>query len=289
MTDNIHPQTSIGALHLTVSDLSRSLAYYEERIGLKLHRREGDVAYLGASKRDLLQLTELTGASLARGVTGLYHFALLVPSRLDLARVLGHLVLSKTPIGGFSDHAVSEAIYLSDPDGHGIEIYRDRPRDEWTVANGQLRIVTEPLDVDDLLAELRGEPAPSAGLPPDTVVGHMHLHVADLNASYRFYVDILGFELVARYGPSAMFVSAGGYHHHIGLNTWAGAGAPQPPGDALRLQWYEVRLPDAAALSQVIDRVKAAGHPFDKEERGISVHDPAGNKLLLTADSSNGA
>lgn len=289
MTNAIHPNTKIGALHLTVSDFNRSLAYYQDCIGLKHHRSQNGSAYLGAGKRDLLRLTERPGAHLSRGVTGLYHFALLVPSRLELAQVLKRLITSKTPIGGFSDHGVSEAIYLSDPDGHGIEIYRDRPREEWTFVNGRLRMVTEPLDVEGLLAELQAEQSLTAEMPPDTVVGHIHLHVSDLNPSTRFYVDVLGFELMARYGPSALFVSAGGYHHHIGLNTWAGQGAPQPPHDALRLQWYEVRLPDTTALSQVMERIEVAELPFEEEEMGIAVHDPSGNKLLLTLEAKDGA
>jgi catechol 2,3-dioxygenase len=288
MSNTIHPQTKIGALHLTVSDLPRSLDYYQDRIGLSLRHLDAETAYLGAGGPDLLWLTERRDGRVGRGVTGLYHFALLLPSRLDLARALNHLINSETPIGGFADHSVSEAIYLSDPDGHGIEIYRDRRREEWIYQNGRLNITTEPFDAEGVLAELQGVDTTWNGAPPGTTVGHMHLHVSDLNTTERFYVDVLGFDLIARYGPAAMFVSAGGYHHHIGLNTWAGVGARTPPSDALRLQWYEIRLPDATALAQVMARVHAADLPYVEEDSGIFVDDPSGNSVLLAVPTANG-
>jgi catechol 2,3-dioxygenase len=288
MANRIHPETQMGSLHLTVSDLPRSLDYYQERIGLKLHHHNGTMAILGAGGHDLLRLTEQRDARLGRGVTGLYHFALLLPSRLELARALNHLITTGTPISGFADHSVSEAIYLSDPDGHGIEVYRDRRRDEWIYEGGRLRITTEPFDADGVLGELQEVDPTWRGAPPKTTVGHMHLHVSDLRSTERFYVDVLGFELIARYGPSAMFVSAGGYHHHIGLNTWAGVGAPRPPSNSLRLQWYEIRLPETAALNEVMARVQAANIPYLEEDSGFSVDDPSGNKVCFTTVSASG-
>ncbi|MCI0396130.1 MAG: VOC family protein, partial [Chloroflexi bacterium] len=249
----------------------------------QLHRRDGDVAWLGAGAADLLVLHERPGARRhLRGVTGLYHFAVLTPSRLALARSLQHLADTQTPLQGFADHLVSEAIYLADPDGNGIEIYRDRPRSEWPRRNGQVQMASDPLDIEGILAELRGQDAPWTGLDPETTIGHMHLHVADLEAAEAFYVGVLGFELIARLSHSAGFVSAGGYHHHIGYNVWAGVGAPPPPPDAVGLRWYEIRLPDAAALDQVVDRLRQANRPLEEQPAGFFVRDPAQNGILLT-------
>jgi catechol 2,3-dioxygenase len=284
MSESIHPETKIGAVYLTVADLNRSLTYYQEGIGLKLQRSEGNTAYLGAGGPDLLALKEQPGARPARGMTGLYHFALLVPSRLELARTLHHLIASQTRIGGASDHAVSEALYLTDPDGHGIEIYRDRPRSAWQHPGGQLRMVTEPLDLPGVLGELNGSDEQTwTGLHPQTIMGHIHLHVAYLAEAENFYRNVLGFDVMARYGSAASFLSAGGYHHHLGMNTWAGVGAPAPPSDVARLLWYEIRLPDSAALLQVINRVQAAGLPVTEEDGGFYVQDPSKNRILLTA------
>jgi catechol 2,3-dioxygenase len=178
---------------------------------------------------------------------------------------------------GVADHGVSEALYLADPDGNGIEVYRDRPREQWPVVNGQLRMGADPLDVDEILAE----DGDGRGLAPGTIVGHVHLHVSHLDEAQRFYVDVLGFEVMQRYGPSALFVSAGGYHHHIGLNTWAGVGAPPPPSGAIGLQYFVVTLPGASARAAVEDRLRAANVPIESTPDGLLVHDPARNAILL--------
>lgn len=284
MTESIDPDTIIGAVTLTVADLGRSLIYYQEVIGLQLQRQEAGTAYLGVGGPDLLVLVEQAGARAVRGTSGLYHFAILTPSRVALARSLQRLAETNTRIGGFADHAVSEAIYLSDPDGNGIEIYRDRPRDEWPYRNGQLQMTTDALDVDGLLAELEGKPWSWEGLHPDTTIGHIHLHVGNLDEAEAFYTQVLGFDLVTRYGPSAGFVSAGGYHHHIGFNTWAGVGVPPPPPDAAGLRWYEIRLPNTAGLDKVIARVQEAGLAVDERPDGFLVRDPAKNGILLTTN-----
>jgi catechol 2,3-dioxygenase len=191
---------------------------------------------------------------------------LLTPSRYELARTLQHLIDTHTPIGGASDHHVSEAIYLNDPDGHGIEIYRDRRRDEWQYSNGWLRMGVDAFDVEGVLGELaQGAPAWRA-LHPDSLMGHIHLHVAHIAAAEQFYCSLLGFDLVMRYGGQASFISAGGYHHHLGLNTWAGVSAPPPPTDAARLLWYEIRLPDDQALRQALDRLQAANWLFEQHD-----------------------
>lgn len=282
MSHPLPPQTTVGVVSLTVADLDRSLAYYQQGIGLKLQRRENGTAVLGAGPSDLLALREQPGARpLHNGHTGLYHFAILVPSRLELARTLQHLAASRTPISGFADHAVSEAIYLTDPDGHGIEIYRDRPRHEWEYPSGRLKLTTEPFDMEGVLGELQGDTAEWAGLHPDTVMGHIHLQVADTAASERFYIDVLGFDLMARYGASASFISAGGYHHHLGMNTWHSAGAPPQPPDAARLLWYEIRLPDTDTLTTLVNRLQTAGVTVTEQENGFYLQDPSQNGILL--------
>lgn len=273
---------TIGAVYLTVSDLERSLHYYQHNIGLKLHRQEGAAAFLGVGGPDLLILQEQPGAQHVQGVTGLYHFAILVPNRLELARTLRHLIETETPLGGFSDHAVSEAIYLSDPDGHGIEIYRDRPADQWPHQNGTIAMTTVRLDIPDLLSLVRNEEKPWTGLAEGTIVGHIHLHVNQLPQAVAFYQKILGMDLITYYGDQAAFVSYNGYHHHVGLNTWAGVGAPPPPEDAVQLRWWQLRLPNAAALQTIIQRAQTHNWPIHGEGNTVFIQDPAQNNIRLS-------
>ena len=279
-TYKLPPQTQIGTVALAVANLERSLTFYQRNIGLKLHRQSGDTAWLGVGGPDLLALQELPGATAAPRATGLYHFALLTPSRRELAKTLKHLIETETPLGGFSDHQVSEAIYLADPDGNGIEIYRDRSRAEWEVKNGVLQIVTSPLDVEAVLAELDGTET-WRGLHPETKMGHIHLQVAHLRPSEAFYTDVLGFDFIARYGTAASFVSAGGYHHHIGMNTWAGVGQPPRPADATGLRWYTIQLPTQAALEEVAARVRETGTAVRQTESGTFFQDPSQINIRL--------
>lgn len=280
----IDPATHIGAVHLTVVDLERAVGFYHRHLGFDVHRREGRTARLGAGGQVLLVLTECKPAPRVRGTTGLYHFAILVPTRADLARALRRLVSSATVMQGAADHGVSEALYLADVDGNGIEIYRDRPPNEWPRVDGQLQMGADPIDVDDLLAE---HPGSGDGLAPGTVVGHVHLHVSRLADAQRFYVDILGFASTQRYGPSALFVAAGGYHHHVGLNTWAGVGAPPPPPNAVGLRHFDVVLPADAAVADVLARVRGDDIPIERVDGGFLIRDPAGNGLCLTAGMNN--
>ena len=248
----------MGAVHLTVADLDRSVAYYEGAIGLRVHGCEDGEARLGAGGEDLLVLTEQPGARPADGYAGLFHFALLVPEREALADWLAHAARDRVPLAGLSDHDVSEAIYLRDPDHHGIEIYADRPREQWEGKVAE-RMTTLPLDANDLLRLARNEPF--SGLADGTVMGHVHLSVADVEESVAFYRD-LGFDVMARYGAEAAFLATGGYHHHLGANTWQSQGAPYAPDDRARLTLVEIH-----------------GAP---EER--AVRDPSGIPLrLLTA------
>jgi catechol 2,3-dioxygenase len=278
----ISPLATVGAVHLTVSDLGRSLAYYREVVGLELLDRGDGRASLGSGGRELLVLVEEAGARPATGYTGLYHFALLVPERADLARWLAHAARDRVPLVGLSDHFVSEALYLSDPDGHGIEIYWDRPRETW---EGQVaaRMTTLPLDVESLLAELADPPSePFDGVAHGTVMGHVHLKVADIDETVAFYRDVLGFGLMAQLGPSAAFLSAGGYHHHIGANTWESAGAPPPPPGSAALRQATIALPDDTERRAVLARLEGHGEAVHPTPAGPVCADPSGNSLLLT-------
>lgn len=276
----LHPATRLGAVHLTVSDLHRSLAFYQDVMGFRVQAQEGAVAQLGAGREPLVVLTEQRGARAVRNHSGLYHFAILTPSRLALARSLRRLVELRVPVGG-GDHLVSEAVYLSDPDGNGIEIYRDRPRSTWAYEHGTIKMDTLPLDYQGILAELEDDRLPWAGLEPETVLGHMHLHVGDLAQAYQFYHDVVGFDLMLNYGGSALFFAAGGYHHHLGTNTWAGVGAPPAPPDAVGLRHYEVKLANAEERQRLISRLAKNDIAYEVRDAGIFVRDPAGNGVLF--------
>ncbi|SFA98191.1 catechol 2,3-dioxygenase [Cohnella sp. OV330] len=283
MTRSIHPDTDLGTVYLKVSELDRSIRFYEEIIGLKLISREGATARMGeGGPAALLQLEQLSEGAVPapRRRTGLYHFAILVPTREALGLVVRNFLLRRVPIGQ-GDHLVSEAIYLSDPDDNGIEVYADRPRDTWSYTpQGEVVMATDPVDIDGLLA-LAGD-KPWTGLPAGTVMGHVHLHVRDLQEARRFYVDTLGFDVVANYGGQALFVSAGGYHHHVGLNTWAGVGAPPPPANSPGLIHFTVRLPDAAELERILAELREQGIPTEPHGAGYLAADPSSNRVLLT-------
>jgi catechol 2,3-dioxygenase len=244
----------------------------------------GATAYLsaGASSAPWLRLTQLAGARRKpHHTTGLYHIAILTPARAALARSLRRLVDQGYPLHGASDHLVSEALYLADPDGNGLEIYRDRPRTDWPRANGTVRMDTLPLDLQGLYDEAVAEDQPWAGLDPATHLGHVHLHVADLTAAVQFYSAIIGFDEMVRLADSAAFLSAGGYHHHLGLNTWAGVGAPPPPADAVGLRGFTVVLPSEAERARVLARLRVAGIALTEHAGLPEAHDPSGNAVWL--------
>lgn len=279
--ESIHPSTGLGPVALRVRDLDRSVDFYSNDIGLTLTAMESPEARLGAGDVHLLTLREDANARIMRGTAGLYHFAILVPSRIELARSLKRLADSNTPLQGFADHLVSEAIYLADPDGNGIEIYRDRPRDQWPRENGQLLMATDPLDINGLLDEISGPSEPWTGLAAGTTIGHVHLQVSDLGKATHFYREILGFDLILRYGPSAAFLSAGGYHHHVGLNTWAGRGIPPAPDNATGLIHFTIELPDQESYQSIAHRLESQSLAVDQRAQGLKIHDPSGIGILL--------
>jgi catechol 2,3-dioxygenase len=230
----------IGRVALTVANLDRAVAFYRDVLGFRESTRDAGIAHLGAAGTTLVELHESPQAiPKPRRSTGLYHFAILVPSRAALGRSLRRLFERQWPLTGASDHLVSEALYLNDPDGLGIEIYRDRPRDEWPRRNGQLAMATDPLDLQSVHDEPGAETV-WAGLDGGTVIGHVHLHVPHLDAAEAFYCGRIGFEPMVRGYPGALFVAAGGYHHHLGLNTWTGIGAPPPPEHAVGLRSFTI-------------------------------------------------
>lgn len=253
-------------------------------IGFQVHSRQEHTARLGIGAQDLLLLTEKPSARLSPRSTGLYHFAVLVPSRLDLATALRQLIETRTPMQGFADHHFSEALYLPDPDGHGIEIYRDRPRESWPPMAVIAQNPNLPLDIDGLMAELSQTAPEWNGLPSGTTIGHIHLQVADIAESDRFYQQQVGFDSVFQV-PSAGFVSAGGYHHHVGYNTWGTGGASPPPKEALGLQEFSILLPDPAELDRVIKHLRDAKLSPKASDNGVLIQDPSQITIRLTTDA----
>lgn len=272
--------TAPGSVWLTVSDLDRSLEWYSWAFGMR-GRKDGARATLAVGGRDLLVLCEEPGAPPSRGFSGLYHFALAVPQRADLARWFAHASRERLPLTGTADHFVSEALYLDDPDEHGIEIYWDRPRSAW---EGQVsrRMGTFPLDTMGLMREARG--GAYRGLPVGTRMGHVHLQVSELSSTVRFYRDVLGLGLMASFGRQAAFLSAGGYHHHLGVNTWESAGEGQPPPGTATMKRWTLVVPSDQARDLLAERVLATGQePQPMEEDGFMVWDPSGNPVAVTA------
>lgn len=275
--------THVGHVVLQVADLARSLAYYEHVLGFRVLGRADTGVTLAAygDPTPLIELRERPGAPPVprRGRLGLYHFAVLLPDRGALGRFVAHLA-ELGEYAGMSDHLVSEAIYLTDPDGLGIEVYADRPRAEWQTDGRQIVMQTEPLDVPDLLRAGGGRPW--TGMPAGTVIGHVHLFVADLDAATVFYHAGLGFDKTVWNYPGALFLSAGGYHHHLGTNTWA-AHAPRPePGDARLVEWVIV-VPDRAAVDDAARSMAAAGHPVTTTDDGWTAADPWGTRIRIVA------
>lgn len=265
----------LGPVHLTVSDLSRSIDWYVRSLGLQLQARDFDAgtAELGDGSDAVLVLTEERGARPAGRHAGLYHYALLYPSREELARAAVRLMTAQTPIQGASDHGTHEAIYLPDPDGNGIELAADRPKDQWPSPEEEFgRGGPLPLDFESLIATVQGEDAVER-VGPGLRVGHLHLHVGSIEEGLRFYRDVIGFDVWALI-PTAAFVSAGGYHHHLGFNVWRGEGVPAAPEHTVGLRQWTVQLDTPAEVDEVRERAEAAGYPVDRDEAGFTVRDP---------------
>lgn len=278
--------TRLGVVRLQVADLARSLSFYEQVLGLRVLDRQDPVATLGTTGgQPIAELHELSRARPVprRGRLGLFHYAILVPDRATLGRFVAHLARIGA-YAGMSDHLVSEAIYLSDPDGLGIEVYADRPREQWRYEGRQIAMTTIPLDAEDLVRA--GGDEPWAGMPDGTIIGHVHLHVGDLQEAEAFYHDALGLDKVVWDYPGALFMSAGGYHHHLGTNTWASGAPPAEDGDARLLEW-EMILPDAESVARLANSVEQAGYTVERSSRGtVVVRDPWGTALrVLQAES----
>lgn len=281
-------ETRLGPVRLQVADLDRSVSFYQRTLGLLELERDSSSAVLGAGGTDrdaavpLVELRERLGTRPApgRGRLGLFHFALLLPDRPSLGRFVQHLAEIGAHAGA-ADHRVSEALYLTDPDGLGIEVYADRPRDRWRRLGRELMMATDPLDLD-ALARDAGETR-WQGIPPGTVMGHVHLHVGDLAAASRLYSDALGFDRTVWSYPGALFLAAGGYHHHLGTNVWAGPRAEPPPADEAQLLEWTLELPSTSDLDAAVESLTRAGYPTERLiSAALSLRDPWGTPLRLS-------
>ncbi|KGR82909.1 VOC family protein [Lysinibacillus odysseyi] len=294
MATHFHKKPNLYTTHvqLKVSDLKRSVEYYTTIIGFRVLKQTEEIAYLtvdGVSS--LISLIEVKDAISPQGFTGLYHFALLLPTRTDLGNIVQHFIQHNIRLGA-ADHDVSEALYLNDPDGNGIEIYIDRPEQQWTWnRDGLVHMTTEQLNFQSILAEADGK---WDGLPTDTVMGHIHLSVSDLEKTEEFYTQVLDYEVVCRYGGQALFVSTGNYHHHIGLNTWQSNGRPALPDDAAGLKSYTVVLKDETYADSVKNKLQSAGYLVEQQTEELlyssnplfSTVDPNGIRIFFTIEGN---
>ena len=282
---SLPPSLRMGAIHLTVSDLDRSVAWYQSALGLRVHSLEPPVAHLGDGTATVLVLTEDPSAAPPGRHAGLYHYALLYPAREDLARAALRLASARTPIQGASDHGTHEAIYLPDADGLGIELAADRPRELWPTPEEEFsRGGPLPLDFESLLSTVAGE-APPNHVADGLRVGHVHLHVAAIERGLEFYRDTLGFDVWALL-PTAAFVSAGGYHHHLGFNTWLGQGVPPQPRDVVGLRTWTIELPSDSNVAEVRARLDAAAAPIEHVNGGFLTRDPFQIPLRVVKEGS---
>ena len=288
---SIHPKTLMGAISLTVANLDNQIEFYTKALNFKLHWREGNKAGLGSGGNDLLLLTEEPDRKKYRGVTGLYHVAYVFPNKRELAIAVARLFALKYP-NSPTDHIMTKTTYLDDLEHNGIELYCESPEDGWMGmekgefiarrADGSLSNGREALDLDELFSHLTEEDKLDVPVPPEMRIGHVHLHVRDVDEAVNFYHGIIGFDVMGNAkNMQAAFISAGGYHHHLGLNTWQGRGAPPPPPDAVGLRYFTIDLPDQKAYDEVVARVDAAGIPSNQTEAGLLLHDPSQNGVIL--------
>lgn len=266
---------NVGTVFLRVKNLNKQIRFYEQTIGLQVQREDGETVYLGVGDEDLVALIHTPDGQRYRSAAGLYHFALLVPERYHLALTLQHFNDERTPLQGVSDHFVSEAVYLPDVEGNGIEIYADRPRKDWYV-DDVMQITVDPLDLASVMHELVDRPRDWRGLPSGTVMGHMHLHVASVEESITFYTGLLNMELMVNAG-SAAFLAYDGYHHHLGANVWGGRNTP--PDDALGLNHFNLHVDEQRDI--ILEKLNDANYPLEEVETGWLVKDPVGNRIVL--------
>lgn len=300
--EKLHPRTCLGPVHYNVADLDRMVGFYKDIIGMKVLRREDNFAALGTEERELLHMTRVQGAGGRSrpgptATTGLYHTAFLVPTKRDLAYLTLTLIDTRTPVQGTSDHGTHLAIYLPDPEGNGIELAWDHPREQWPEVGGQIDMTARPrrgVDVEDLLRTIENDDESWTGVGSGTTVGHIHLHVADLDGSKDFYNKVLGFDVIV-HSPDmgASFLSAGGYHHHVGMNIWKGRGLPPAPPEDFGLRYFTIEVPDEQELQRLRDRVEGTGNlRVDDAYRGDApssphawVTDPSGIRILVVTGS----
>ncbi|GAC42012.1 VOC family protein [Paenibacillus popilliae] len=278
-----YPHTYVGHVLLAVESLERSLLFYCDILGFKVLEQSCTSTVLTADGITPLVTLEQPDSIQPRNLrkTGLYHIAFLLPSRSELADILQYFIQIGYPLQGASDHDVSEALYLADPEGNGIEIYADRSPDTWSWKGGQVGMATVALQADSLLHEATGRSW--TAMPSGTIIGHIHLQVSELEKTEEFYCMGLGFEPVARYGRQALFISSGKYHHHIGLNTWHSAGAPAPDIDSAGLKWFILVLPDEETRKQTVERLRQLHAPVEEEAGKVRTVDPNGIHLILQA------
>ncbi len=289
---SIHPAALPGHVELAVANLDEQIGFYQRTLGFQQHWRSGPQAGLGAGGADLLKLTERPGFKRYPHATGLYHYAVLFPSQRELARAVGRL-FSLHYRNYPTDHIMTKTTYLEDPEGNGIELYAESPEDGVFAiekdrfitrrADGSLSSGREALDLQTLFAHLQPHDDPDEPIPPETRIGHIHLHVSHLGEAVEFYQRVIGFDLMGvSHSLQAAFLSAGGYHHHIGLNTWQGAGAPLPLADALGLETFTIVLPDEAAWQDAEARILMSGIPYEATPAGMRLFDPSRNGVMLT-------
>ncbi|NMH71629.1 VOC family protein [Bacillus sp. RO2] len=275
------PATYVQDVMINVENLQRSIDFYTKVIGfILLEQTESQAVFSANGQTPLLTIVQPKGIKPKhQRTTGLYHYALLLPSRADLGSIIHHFIANGVRLQGASDHLVSEALYLSDPDGNGIEIYRDRPAQEWNWNGTAVEMASIALDVEDLLKE--GQDNTWGGLPKETVMGHIHLHVSELKDTEQFYTKGLGFEVVTRYGDQALFISTERYHHHIGLNTWNGVGAPAPEGNSVGLVWFSLVFSSEEKKLSAVDRLTSLGYKVEVLDGLYFAMDPSGNRIKL--------
>lgn len=277
----IDPAVTVGKVALGVADLDKMVGFYEQVMGLQVLARDEQTAELGLDNQAIVCLESRPNGRQYPNATGLYHLAILLPSRADLGQWLRHFVqFTSRMIDGASDHLVSQALYQRDPEGNGLEIYWDHPRDEWAYEeNGRVIMDNLSLDLPALVAAAPEEAFNH--MPSGTTLGHVHLQVSDIDETVWFYTELLGLGYMTGYGDSAAFMSAGGYHHHLGANTWHSLGASAPPEDALGLLYYTLLLPNTAVRDTLVNRLQTHNIPISSLDGEPLVRDPSGNAVVL--------